>query len=279
MAAFVDSHAHLADPAFDGDREQAIARARATGARGIVCIGESPDAADAAAALARRHRGLVLHTAGVHPHIAASFDATRDMPRLEAHLVDGAVAVGECGLDYHYDNSPRDVQRRVFGMQLELAARTGRPVVVHTRDAVADTIAMISQARSTGVRGVLHCFTGPGPLADAALDAGWYISFSGVVTFRKWTEDDLIRMVPANRLLVESDAPYLAPVPHRGRRNEPAFVGFTLARVAAARGVSPDALGEQVSGNASQLFGLATIDPPSQCGELEGRCHSEPRQR
>jgi TatD DNase family protein len=257
MATFIDSHTHLADPQFDGDRDDAVARARDAGAIAVVCIGESLDAAARARALAGRHPGFVFFTAGVHPHDAAGFDAARDIPAIRAEIAHGAVAVGECGLDYHYDHSPRERQREAFAAQLHLGAETGRPVVVHTREAEDDTRALVTEAGRSGVRGVLHCYTGSHALARAALDVGWSVSFSGIVTFRKWTDDELLRLVPDDRLLVESDAPYLAPMPYRGRRNEPAWVAFTLARVATARGVDAAALGEQVVGNAQRFFGLA----------------------
>jgi TatD DNase family protein len=133
-------------------------------------------------------------------------------------------------------------------------------VVVHTREAVEDTASMVREAGQSGVRGVLHCFTGPASLAEVAMDAGWYVSFSGVVTFRKWTDDDLIRSIPADRILLESDAPYLAPVPYRGKRNEPSHVALTLAKVAATLGKSPDDLGQVVVANTVRLFGLAGLD-------------------
>jgi TatD DNase family protein len=258
-ASFADSHVHLADPAFDGDRDAVIAAARQAGARALVCIGESPDAADRAREIAAAYPGLVWHTAGMHPHEASTFDLTRDLPRVREHLVRGAVAIGECGLDYHYDNSPRDVQRTVFGAQLRLGAETGRPVVVHTREAQDDTAAMIREAGQAGVRGVLHCFTGPASLADHALAAGWYVSFSGVVTFKRWTDDGLIRSIPADRILVESDAPYLAPVPFRGKRNEPAHVALTVSKVAAARDVGAESFGRLIVSNTVRCFDLATF--------------------
>lgn len=257
MARFVDSHVHLADPAFDDDREAVIDRARVTGARALVCIGESLGTAARAAAIASAHPGFVYFTAGIHPHDAAGFDPTHDPGRIRDFLDRGAVAVGECGLDYHYDHSPRALQRRAFALQLAIAAETGRPVVVHTREAVDDTIAMVREAGNAGIRGVLHCFGGPASLADIALEAGWYLSFSGIVTFKKWNDDALLALPSADRVLVETDAPYLAPVPHRGRRNEPAYASLTLARVAQARGVTTEALGDQVTANAVRLFGLA----------------------
>jgi TatD DNase family protein len=263
MTSFIDSHAHLADPAFDEDRDDVVGRAREAGAAALVCIGESLATAGRARELAGRHAGFVSFTAGIHPHDAAAFDPIRDPERIAELVGAGAVAVGECGLDYHYDHSPRDLQRRAFAAQLALARDAGRPVVVHTREAEDDTRAMVLEAGAAGVRGVLHCFTGTHALAEAALSVGWYLSFSGIVTFRKWTDDALLRLVPEERLLVESDSPYLAPVPHRGKRNEPAWVAFTVARLAAARDVPAAALGASTAANARRLFGLAAASGPA----------------
>jgi TatD DNase family protein len=257
VAAFVDSHVHLADPAFDADRDSVIERARLTGARALVCIGESIAAAERAAAIAASHRGWISFTAGVHPHDAAGFDRARDVPALRDLIARGAVAVGECGLDYHYDHSPREAQLAAFEAQIELAGEHDRPLVVHTREAVDDTARLVREAGKRGIQGVLHCFTGPRELATIALDAGWHLSFSGVITFRKWDDDALLRLAPADRILVESDAPYLAPVPHRGKRNEPAWVSLTLAKLASARGVPAELLGDVVCENAIRFFRLA----------------------
>jgi TatD DNase family protein len=256
-SVFIDSHAHLADAAFAGDRDAVIARARLAGAQAIVCIGESLATAATAAEIASANRGFVFATAGVHPHDAATFDATRDIPRLRKLVTKSTVAIGECGLDYHYDNSPRDSQRAAFSAQIALAGEMSKPLVVHTRDAEDDTGAMIREAKATGVVGVLHCYTGSHSLAELAIDAGWFVSFSGIVTFRKWTDDALLRLVPADRLLVESDSPYLAPVPFRGKRNEPAWVAHTLSKVATARGDDPHELGQTTARNTERLFGLA----------------------
>jgi TatD DNase family protein len=260
MATFVDSHVHLADAAFDDDRDTVIERARLTGARALLCIGESIGAARRARAIAARYPGFVWWTAGIHPHDAAGFDESRDVAAIRAAIDAGAVAVGECGLDYHYDHSPRERQLRAFERQIALAGELGRPLVVHSREAVDDTAALVRAAGRRGISGVMHCFTGPRSLAEVALDAGWYLSFAGVITFRKWDGDALLRLPPADRVLVESDAPYLAPVPHRGKRNEPSWVTLTLARLAAARGVPAEQLGLSASENATRLFALNRPD-------------------
>jgi TatD DNase family protein len=256
-ATFLDSHAHLADPAFDADRPEVVRRAQEAGAVGIICIGESLAAASRSREVAAVFPGFCWWTAGVHPHDAAGFDPARDVAAIRDALRDGAVAVGECGLDYHYDHSPRPLQRRAFADQLALAREAGRPVVVHTREAEEDTTAMVREAGEAGIRGVLHCFTGSPALAEAGLSAGWHVSFAGIVTFNKWDGADVVRRVPADRILVESDSPYLAPVPHRGKRNEPAWCARTLERLATLRGDDPATLGAQVVQNARTLFGLA----------------------
>ena len=256
MAGFVDSHVHLADAAFADDVDDVIARARAAGARALVCIGESPTAATRAQAIAARYPERVFHTCGVHPHDAGVWDEFRDVAAIREAIAVDAIAIGECGLDYHYDRAPRRVQRDVLAVQLGLAAETRRPVVLHTRDAEEDTRAFLRDAAVAGVTGVLHCFTGSRDLAAAGLEAGWYVSFSGIVTFKSWTDLDLLREIPDERLLVESDAPYLAPVPNRSKRNEPAFVSHTLARIAAVRGTTPDRLGDSTLANTVRLFAL-----------------------
>jgi len=252
---FADSHVHLGSEQFRDDVETVIARAREAGARAIVCIGESPAMAERAAAIAAAHPGLVAFTAGLHPHEASAWSEDTGHA-IREWMTRGAVAVGECGLDYHYDYSPRDQQRRAFLAQLEIAREFDRPVVVHTREAEDDTAAIVTEAGAAGIRGVLHCFTGSRALADVALAAGWSLSFSGVVTFRSFTDDALLRAVPADRFLVESDAPYLAPVPMRGKRNEPAWVAHTVARVAAARGLPAERVGALALENARRFFGL-----------------------
>jgi TatD DNase family protein len=256
MSLFVDSHAHLADATFDADRAEVIQRARVAGAGAVICIGESLAAAARARVIAAEHPSFIFWTAGIHPHDAASFVPDRDLPLLEQELRSGARAVGECGLDYHYDNSPRETQREAFAAQLDVAHRLSLPVVVHTRDAEEDTRALICAAGRRGVVGVLHCYTGSHSLARDALDVGWYVSFSGIVTFKKWADDELLRLIPDDHLLAESDSPYLAPLPYRGKRNEPAWVAFTVDRLAAARRTTSDVLGAHIAANAHRLFSL-----------------------
>ncbi len=256
----IDSHAHLAGDAFDADRDDVLARARAAGVAHVVVI-HSHGRVDVARALVAAHPGLCSFTCGVHPHEAADFDDDRDLAMIREAVAAGAVAVGECGLDRFYDHAPRDRQLHAFERQLALAAELAKPVVVHTREAEDDTAALVRDAGAAGVRGVLHCYTGSVALAEVALEAGWYVSFSGIATFRTWERDDVIRLVPEERLLVETDAPYLAPVPYRGKRNEPAFLPATLARLAAVRGTDAARLGRALARNAATLFALPLSVP------------------
>jgi len=249
----IDSHAHLAGEKFDGDRAAVLERAWVAGLSHIVIIGETTTAARD---LARTDSARLSFSAGVHPHEAHTFDAQRDIAAIRGLIADGAVAIGECGLDYFYDHSPREQQLHAFSAQLELAAETRLPVVVHTRQAEADTAALMNESAARGVVGVLHCFTGSLALAQAAVDHGWYVSFSGIATFRTWEGNDVVAAIPDAQLLVETDAPYLAPVPFRGKRNESAFLPATIAAIAAVRGVTPQALAESTAQNAIRLFQL-----------------------
>ena len=249
----IDSHAHLAGEKFEADRDAVLQRAWEAGLTHVVVIGET---STAARDLARTAPGRISFTAGVHPHEAEHFDAARDLPLLRGLVADGAVAIGECGLDYHYDHSPRELQQRAFQAQLDLAAECRLPVVVHTRDAEQDTARMLTDAAGRGVNGVLHCYTGSAVLARVALEAGWSISISGIATFRNWDRDDVVQMIPDAQLLVETDAPYLAPVPFRGRRNESAFLPHTVARLAVVRGTTAEDLAALTARNAIRFFRL-----------------------
>ncbi len=253
LAGLVDSHCHLADPAFDADREVVLSRAREAGVGAVVVVADGVDTAERCLALAARP-GLFA-TAGVHPHRASAFDAAA-ADRVEALLREPrVVAVGETGLDYHYDLSPRDAQREAFAWHLARAAAAGKPVVVHSREADEDTARLLADAPA-GLTGVLHCFSAGPAVLDAALARGLAVSWSGMVTFRNWDARWALERVPDEALLVETDAPYLAPAPHRGRRNEPAHVGLTAARVAELRGTTPERLAALTGANARRLFHL-----------------------
>ena len=248
----IDTHCHLGSEQFGADLDQVLERAWAAGVAHVVVIGESRAAAERALALAGGNDRLSA-TAGIHPHDAAGWDGETER-WLRAMLADPrVVAVGETGLDYHYDHSPRGAQQAAFERQLELAALAGKPAVIHAREADDDVAAILSH--HPNVTAILHSFSsGPG-LLRAALDAGHFVSFSGMVTFKNWRDDEAVRLVPADRLLVETDAPYLAPLPHRGRRNEPAYVRQTALRLAEVRGVAPDQLIAETGENARRVFG------------------------
>jgi TatD DNase family protein len=256
----VDSHCHLADDAFADDLEEVIARARAAGLDAALCIldaGSDVELRRAADLDARWPE--VRFATGVHPHHAGrhASDAA-EASRVAASAIDevpGVRAIGEIGLDYHYDFAPREVQQAVFAAQIRLALERDLPIVVHTREADADTLRVLRDAGRGAVRGVFHCFTGDAALADSALALGFHLSFSGIVTFPKAQAlRDVAVSVPIDRVLVETDSPYLAPVPFRGARNEPARVVHVAEAIAAARGVTPDTLRAHTTENFARLF-------------------------
>lgn len=247
----VDAHCHLGDPAFDPDREAVLDRARAVGVTHIVVIGATLAESDRAVTLARTRPGLSA-TAGVHPHEARGWSAEAAARLRDLLALPEVVALGETGLDYHYDHSPRDDQRRAFEAQLGLAAEAGKPVVVHAREA-DDDLAAILTGRATTV--VLHSFSGGAKLFEAGMKIDAYFSFSGMITFKNWSPPVPLTACPTDRLLVETDAPYLAPVPHRGKRNEPAFVRTVAEALARARGEPVEALGQRTTENARRVFG------------------------
>jgi len=250
-----DSHLHLTADRFDGEVDEVVGRAVAAGVSRMVTVATDPSDGRAALEVARRHPGVVYATAGLHPHDASAWSDESEA-EIRALLAEPEiVAVGEAGLDFHYDNSPRSIQREAFEAQLDLAVETGLPIVVHSRDA-DEAMMEILQDRGPDVTGILHCFTGGDALLEAGLDAGWYVSFGGIVTFNSFDGADRVRRVPADRLLVETDAPYLAPVPMRGRRNEPAFLAHTCARLAELRDVSIDELVTETTRAALAFYGL-----------------------
>lgn len=256
-----DSHAHLTDERFAADLDEALARATDAGVASITCIASDIDDSAHAIDLAHRVAGRpprLCATAGIHPHNADAWTAD-SIERLEALAPrDGVVAIGETGLDFYYENAPRPAQIDAFQAQLDLAARLGLPVVVHSRDADADTASIIRE-HAERVVGVLHCFSGGTALLESALGVGWYVSFSGLVTFAKFDRYDDVRAVPSERLLIETDSPYLAPVPRRGRRNEPAYVAQIAARIAEIRGVSTEELAETTYRNACRFYGIEEV--------------------
>ena len=247
----IDTHCHLADPAYDPDRPEVLARAWAGGVTRVVVIGESAAAAGRALALAAAEPRLAV-AAGVHPHDASGWsDEARDWLRTTLRRPE-VVAAGEMGLDYHYDHSPRPAQRLAFEAQLDLAREAGKPAVIHAREA-DDDVADVLRAHAD-VPAILHSFSSGARLLRAGLDLRHYVSFSGMVTFSNWRLDQAILDTPLDRILVETDGPYLAPVPHRGKRNEPAFVRQVAERIAAVRGLPVEELIASTTANAARVF-------------------------
>lgn len=265
-AALVDSHCHVAEPQFDADRDAVLDRAAAAGVTTLVCVGATGcvERNLPSVALAGTHRGVeVFATVGVHPHDAASLDAAALATLVELARRPRVVAIGETGLDYYYDHSPRPAQREGFAQHVALARAEGLPLVVHVRDAHAEAADILRAEHAGDVGGVIHCFTGDTDDARAYLDCGFSISVAGIVTFRNAeTLRAAVRTVPEDLLLIETDAPYLAPVPHRGRRNEPAFVRSVAEGVAAVRGVAFEELATQTSRNARRAFRLDRFTAP-----------------
>lgn len=255
----VDSHAHLDSEDYASDLDAVIARARAAGLERVVCIGlwRAPGSFGNALELAARDPGFFSATVGVHPHDCARVPE-EDWRRLEDLSCDPrVVAIGETGLDFHYDHSPRPVQEASFRRSLAVARNCEKPVVVHVREADPACARVLREEGVPAAGGVIHCFTGDARAARSYLDLGLFISVAGVVTFKTAEAvREAVKLVPRDRLLVETDCPYLAPVPHRGRRNEPAFVTETARKVAEVWGVSLDEAAAATTANARRLFRL-----------------------
>ena len=257
----VDSHCHIAGPEFKADLEAVATRARAAGLAHAMVILAADDADELRRAeYVRYHWPDVRFAIGVHPHTAKKYAAD---PEDAARAVDDAIAqqpltrgLGEIGLDYHYDFAPRDVQQAVFRAQIDLARRRRLPIVIHTREAEADTFAILAGSHAGDVGGVFHCFTGDRGMAQRVLDLGFHLSLAGIVTFPRAAElHEVARLVPLDRLLIETDSPYLAPVPFRGKRNEPAHVVRVAEAIAALRqGVTATAVAEAALANFRRLF-------------------------
>jgi TatD DNase family protein len=251
----IDTHAHLEMEAFDGDRDAVLQRAAEAGLEAIVTVGTTLADCEKAVALARQHAPLYA-AVGIHPHEVkgingATYAALRTLTRR-----DKVVAIGEIGLDFFYDHSPREVQLRCFGEQLTLAEELDLPVIIHDREAHAETLEIL-ESRKGRIRGVLHCFSGDWAMARACLAMGFYLSIAGPVTYRRSEPlREVTRQMPLERLLIETDAPYLAPQPFRGKRNEPAYVVETAGCVAGIRGLPVEELKRLTAVNARRLFGL-----------------------
>lgn len=254
----IDSHAHLDMDRFDPDRDEVVARARRAGVHTILSLAmvDDSDSYQRALPLVAEH-GLVT-AVGCHPHDAKIFDAKGGEELLfDLAGRDGVLAIGEIGLDYHYNLSAPDVQQEVFRRQIRLAKELGLPVIVHHRDAEADLARMLEEEKASDVRGILHSFTASLETARMAIGHGFLISFSGIVTFKNAAPlQDVARALPLDTLLVETDCPYLAPVPHRGKRNEPAFVRETAAFLARLKGVSESDIEEATDANFRAFFGM-----------------------
>src|SRR5438445_4887297 len=252
----VDSHCHLDFPDFAAERDAVVARARAAGVDTMLTICRRLDQFDGVRAIAEAYDGIWC-SVGAHPHEAADHTALLADQLLALTGHPKVVGIGETGLDFHYDLSPRDVQERVFRLHIAASRASGLPLIIHAREADREIARILEEERPPP--GVLHCFSSGRGLAEAALALGFYISISGIVTFRNAEElRAIVRDVPLDRLLVETDAPYLAPVPHRGKRNEPAFVAATAAAVAALKALPLQDLAEVTSANFFRLFAKAS---------------------
>ena len=254
----IDSHCHLNYEGLAERQDEVLATARERGVEGFLNISTRQREWDDVIGVAERNSD-VWATVGVHPHEADAHPDLGAKALTDAASHSRVIAIGECGLDYYYDKSDRQAQRECFQAHIEAARETGLPLVVHTREAEADTAEMLEAAvREGGVTGVLHCFTGSAELARRGLDLGFYVSLSGIVTFKNAADlQETAKWLPADQMLVETDAPFLAPVPHRGRKCEPAFVADTAAFVAELRGEDPAALGEATTANFFKLFSKA----------------------
>jgi TatD DNase family protein len=257
----VDSHAHIDGEEYDADRDLVVERARGAGVRAILNVGTGDPRSGAferAVRLAEKYEG-VYAAVGVHPHDARLFDdeAAEHLQQL-ARGSSSVIAWGEIGLDYHYDHSPREVQRKVFRQQLRLARDLGLPVVIHSREADDDTVNILrDEVSNSSLRGIMHCFGGSAEMAEGVLELGFMVSFAGNVTFKK-AEDlrDIARRIPLERLLAETDCPYLTPVPFRGRRNEPARVREVTECLAGLHGLTTEEMGRVITENFSRFFNL-----------------------
>lgn len=250
-----DSHAHIDDKRFDEDRDEVIARAVEAGLVGIINAGACMESSARSVALAQQH-DIIYAAVGIHPHDAQEAKDTDYGQLAEWHSLSKVVAIGEIGLDYYYDLSPREVQQQVFIRQIDVARQLNKPIIIHDRDAHGDVLSIIKK-EAKGLTGVFHCFSGSFEMAKEVIKLGFYVSFAGPVTYAKDGKlKEVAAKIPLDRLLVETDCPYLTPQPFRGRRNEPAHVKFTAEEVARVRGIEFEVLAQAATANTKQLFGI-----------------------
>lgn len=252
--SLIDTHAHLTDPRFEADVDEVVARANATGVDRIIVCGYDVESSRAAIELAAKFES-VYATVGVHPHDAKSYSAEAESAIEELSRAPKVLAIGEIGLDYHYDFSPRCAQVAAFEAQVEMAVRLGLPVVIHSRESNDEALQVLTRVAGNNIAGVFHCFSGDVEFARAVLDAGFYVGVDGPVTYKAAEQlRAVVEFCPLDRLLVETDCPYLSPVPYRGKRNEPAYVRFVAQKTAWIKGVTFEKLADATTANAINLF-------------------------
>ncbi|MBP1765557.1 MAG: ycfH [Firmicutes bacterium] len=255
MITLFDTHAHIDDEQFDPDREEVLGRAAAAEVKYILCAGADMASSARAVALAQAH-STVYASVGVHPHDANSVSEADYQRLAEWAALPKVVAIGEIGLDYYYDLSPREIQQTVFCRQLDLARQTGKPFIIHDRDAHGDILEIVRK-QAQGLQGVFHCFSGSWEMARELLKMDYYLAIGGPVTFKKAAKvQKVAAQIPLDRLLVETDCPYLTPHPHRGHRNEPAYVRLVAEEIARLRNISLEELAAATTANAKRLFGI-----------------------
>ncbi len=255
---FLDTHAHLNMSAYDNDRDAVVERSFAAGVQGVIDVAVDLSTTVRSVELASQYASL-FSAVGIHPH-EVSQASLEDIRRLETFFQHPkVVAVGEIGLDYHYNFSPREMQKQFFLAQLELARALNKPVIVHVREAMADACRLIRSVAPSDWKGVFHCFGGKAEDIPEILEMGFMISFTGVVTFHNFKKQELVRKVPLDRLLLETDAPYMTPMPFRGKRNEPAFLPYIAKTLASLHAISEQTLAHATTANAKKMFGLECI--------------------
>lgn len=252
---FFDTHTHVAHRDYDGDREEMLGRARAAGVQALLCVGYDGPTSQAAVDTARAHDGWIFATVGYHPHDAQSYDDAAEQELRRLAQDPRVLAIGETGLDYYRNLSPREAQHRAFARQIALARELGKPLVIHDRDAHDDVVALLRSEGARDVGGIMHCFSGDWPLAQQCIEQGFFIALGGTVTFKNaQVQQEVAQRVPLEWLLLETDCPYLAPVPYRGKRNEPAHVRLVAEKIAELRGLPVEELASITTRNAARAL-------------------------